>query len=131
MLISGVALKEVGDALKQLSEIKDSLDIDVKQNFIDPLQQLYDKDIKEVLVRKGYVPCSTTDSCCHLLAVGISKKIRQAWLENDSRKKYDNKMTATMCCVTGVPIQSLQACCCIYNLHFFIAYLEYNLWVCI
>ena len=47
---SGVALCEVGESLAQMSEIKDSLDISVKQNFIDPLQQLCDKDIKEVMV---------------------------------------------------------------------------------
>ena len=36
--------------MTQLSEIKDSLDVGVKQNFLDPLQQLCDKDIKEVMV---------------------------------------------------------------------------------
>lgn len=45
----GVALCEVGESVCQMSEIKDSLDISVKQNFIDPLQQLCDKDIKEVM----------------------------------------------------------------------------------
>lgn len=47
---AGVALCEVGESFCQMSEIKDSLDISVKQNFIDPLQQLCDKDIKEVMV---------------------------------------------------------------------------------
>ena len=50
LFISGTALKEVGDALCQLSEIKDSLDVGVKQDFLDPLQQLCEKDIKEVMV---------------------------------------------------------------------------------
>ena len=50
---SGNALKEVGEAFSQLAEIKDSLDVGVKQDFLDPLQQLCDKDIKEVMVSMG------------------------------------------------------------------------------
>ncbi|XP_068090483.1 endophilin-A1 [Hyperolius riggenbachi] len=44
----GLALLDVGEAMRELSDIKDSLDIDVKQNFIDPLQNLHDKDLKEI-----------------------------------------------------------------------------------
>ncbi|XP_048418956.1 endophilin-A3a isoform X3 [Stegostoma tigrinum] len=44
----GPALVDVGEALKQMAEVKDSLDIDVKQNFIDPLQILQEKDLKEI-----------------------------------------------------------------------------------
>ncbi|KAM4708371.1 endophilin-A1 isoform 2-T2 [Discoglossus pictus] len=44
----GPALVDVGEAMRELSDIKDSLDIDVKQNFIDPLQNLHDKDLKEI-----------------------------------------------------------------------------------
>ncbi|XP_078097668.1 endophilin-A3a isoform X6 [Mustelus asterias] len=44
----GPALIDVGEALKQMAEVKDSLDIDVKQNFIDPLQILQEKDLKEI-----------------------------------------------------------------------------------
>lgn len=36
--------------MKRLAEVKDSLDIEVKQNFIDPLQNLCDKDLKEIQV---------------------------------------------------------------------------------
>ncbi|TRY95220.1 hypothetical protein DNTS_010030 [Danionella cerebrum] len=44
----GGALVEVGESMKRLAEVKDSLDIDVKQNFIDPLQGLCDKDLREI-----------------------------------------------------------------------------------
>ncbi|XP_077462810.1 SH3-domain GRB2-like 1b isoform X3 [Stigmatopora argus] len=44
----GAALVEVGEAMRRMAEVKDSLDIDVKQNFIDPLQNLCDKDLREI-----------------------------------------------------------------------------------
>ena len=47
---------DVGEAMRELGEVKDALDIEVKQNFIDPLQNLHDKDLKEVQVR----PCRTS-----------------------------------------------------------------------
>ncbi|XP_030630061.1 SH3-domain GRB2-like 1a [Chanos chanos] len=44
----GGALVEYGESMKRLAEVKDSLDIDVKQNFIDPFQTLVDKDLKDI-----------------------------------------------------------------------------------
>lgn len=41
---------EMGEAMKRLAEVKDSLDIDVKQNFIDPFQTIVDKDLKDIQV---------------------------------------------------------------------------------
>lgn len=45
-----MALIDAGEAMRELGEVKDALDMEVKQNFIDPLQNLHDKDIKEIQV---------------------------------------------------------------------------------
>lgn len=46
----GQALIETGESLKQIADVKYSLDNNVKQNFLEPLQHLQNNDIKEVLV---------------------------------------------------------------------------------
>lgn len=47
----GLALIDASEAMKELGEVKDALDMEVKQNFIDPLQNLHDKDLKEIQVK--------------------------------------------------------------------------------
>lgn len=55
-LSPGDALLDAGESMKRLAEVKDSLDIEVKQNFIDPLQNLCDKDLKEIQVCPHQAP---------------------------------------------------------------------------
>ena len=50
ILLSGQALKDAGEAFSNLAEIKEALDSNVKQNFLDPLEQLKNRDIKEIMV---------------------------------------------------------------------------------
>lgn len=50
-VFQGLALIDIGEAMRELGEVKDALDMEVKQNFIDPLQNLYEKDLKEIQVR--------------------------------------------------------------------------------
>lgn len=45
----GQALIEAGDSFKQIADFKYSLDNNVKQNFLDPLNHLQNNDLKEVM----------------------------------------------------------------------------------
>jgi len=42
------SLNEAGEALKQMSEVKYALEDNVKQNFLEPLTQLQNKDVRDV-----------------------------------------------------------------------------------
>lgn len=53
------SLVEFGDVLKQMADVKYSLDDNVKQNFLEPLHQLQMKDLKEVMV------CDNDARLCH------------------------------------------------------------------
>ena len=50
-LPTGQALQDAGEAFSNLAEIKEALDNTVKQNFLDPLDQLRNRDIKEIMVQ--------------------------------------------------------------------------------
>lgn len=50
MIRVGQALTESGDSYKRLAEAKYSLEENVKQNFLDPMHLLQDKDLREVNV---------------------------------------------------------------------------------
>ena len=63
-----------------MAEIKDSLDIDVKQNFIDPLQAVAEKDIKDIQVElKRYYASTCTGQALtnelHSLCVSCNMKL--------------------------------------------------------
>lgn len=40
----------MGESLRQMADIKYSLDDNIKQNFLEPLHHLQTKDLKEVMV---------------------------------------------------------------------------------
>ena len=54
---------DIGEAIRELGEVKDALDMEVKQNFIDPLQNLHDKDLKEIQVTRGQKHTLTMQVC--------------------------------------------------------------------
>ncbi|XP_015428799.1 PREDICTED: endophilin-A isoform X5 [Dufourea novaeangliae] len=47
--IFALALIEMGEAMKQMADVKYSLDDNIKQNFLEPLHHLQTKDLKEVM----------------------------------------------------------------------------------
>lgn len=51
MLFLGQSLIEIGESYKQLAEAKYTLEDTVKQNFLEPLHHLKNKDLHEVQVR--------------------------------------------------------------------------------
>lgn len=53
--------------MKRMAEVKDSLDIDVKQNFIDPLQAVAEKDIRDIQVQPKRWYSSADTSSRHRL----------------------------------------------------------------
>jgi len=48
--MSGQSLVEAGESYRQLAEVKYSMEDNVKQNFLDPLAHIQNKDLKEVNV---------------------------------------------------------------------------------
>uniref|UniRef100_A0A3Q1I4U8 Endophilin-A n=1 Tax=Acanthochromis polyacanthus TaxID=80966 RepID=A0A3Q1I4U8_9TELE len=74
----GGALVDIGETMKRMAEVKDSLDIDVKQNFIDPLQSVCHHDLN--------LKCSDIHTQHHL------KKLEGRRLDYDYKKKRQGKI---------------------------------------
>ena len=49
--------------MRELGEVKDALDMEVKQNFIDPLQNLHEKDLKEIQVQESRTLMQENPTC--------------------------------------------------------------------
>ena len=58
--ISGLALIEMGESMRQMADVKYALDDNIKQNFLEPLHHLQTKDMKEVMVNSNHKFCSIT-----------------------------------------------------------------------
>uniref|UniRef100_A0A3B4YYF9 SH3-domain GRB2-like 3b n=1 Tax=Stegastes partitus TaxID=144197 RepID=A0A3B4YYF9_9TELE len=48
----GGALAGVGEALQQVAQARDSLDVSVKRTFIDPMQELHNSELKDIRLKK-------------------------------------------------------------------------------
>lgn len=90
--------------MRELGEVKDALDMEVKQNFIDPLQNLHEKDLKEIQVRvqkfdlqKPIIILSVVSrprtQIFGLLLQHHLKKMEGRRLDFDYKKKRQGKVT--------------------------------------
>lgn len=62
----------MGEALKQMADVKYSLDDNIKQSFLEPLHHLQTKDLKEVMVRHQFVILKLMFSFINIMRLTIS-----------------------------------------------------------
>lgn len=68
---AGLVLIDVGEAMRELGEVKDALDMEVKQNFIDPMQNLHEKDLREIQV-ECFIHSSSSSSWAGVCPLTVS-----------------------------------------------------------
>ncbi|XP_026325819.1 endophilin-A isoform X2 [Hyposmocoma kahamanoa] len=71
-------LIEMGEAMKQMADVKYSLDDNIKQSFLEPLHHLQTKDLKEVMHHRKKLQGRRLDFDCKRRRQAKDDEIRQA-----------------------------------------------------
>ncbi len=81
-MLIGLSLAESGEAYKRLADEKYTLEDGVKQNFLDPFNQLQNKDLKEVNVSVWLI---SLDCKLHVFSFSVMRNsFISKWLGSDS-----------------------------------------------
>lgn len=88
----GNALCDIGESLKQMAGIKYALEDNIKQNFLDPLQQIKDNDIKEVMHLRKKTESRRLDYDCKRRKKSNGSTINEDELQQAEVKFEESKL---------------------------------------
>lgn len=87
----GCGLIDLGESLRQMAGIKYALEDNIKQNFLDPLSQLKDNDIREVLALRKKTESRRLDYDCKKRKKSQGTAITEEELNQASEKFEESK----------------------------------------
>ena len=108
--IFGSALIEFGESLHQMADVKFALEDNVKQNFLDPMANLENKDLKEVAHHRKKLSGRRLDFDCKRRKQGVPEEEIKAAMDKFEETKELAEMS--MFNLLGKGLVCMRACMC-------------------